>query len=295
MTVISKELFYERIDSSTKCSTLHYWEENCLRSMISPIWIGNVVKGSAKFFLPIYLLKLKIFGRLHYYNLLFFPGMISGLSLLVETEENQIMDTLIYFNTFIEAILTNLHYYNIFKFTKTRETLLFMAVSATLMHTLETRTKKLDYLYFLGSTLVLIYFNVFINGIIADIDSHVKCSETIENSHSVLHPAKKKFDRNGDSKENRCNHLNNCYNFISKGFLKYFTLGYAVNIIRKLLPKALTCYFVKTGILGKAHHGLIAGFFSGLAYAISPNMQVLVVGITTLLQVLINDSFLHSC
>ncbi|KAJ8984653.1 hypothetical protein NQ317_009881 [Molorchus minor] len=118
-----------------------------------------------------------------------------------------------------------------------------------------------------------------------------------------------------------CSHEENCYRFSFKGFCKYFSLGYLVNIVRRLLPRLgllgkkptevfkilfnktnvrfglfigsyvglyriLICELLKVNKIPKNLHGLIAGICSGITYAISPNIQVLTIGITTILQLI---------
>ncbi|XP_018579211.1 transmembrane protein 135-like [Anoplophora glabripennis] len=326
MSAISKELFYRKIDKNAHCSDLHYWESSCLKAVISPYFVSNVVKGTAKFFFPIYLLKLminykkikdvefikslvlaegtailygvglgslviatlctlrKIFGRIHYYNVVVFPGIVSGLSLLIETKENQILNTLIFFNSFVETLLNDVNF-SLFEITETREVLLFMAVSAVLMYLLENRTNELNMIYFWFYT-----------------------------------PPRRKIVDKPDE-EKACDHPSSCWKFWKDGFVKYFSLGYLVNVVRGAIPKIgklarnprtfinlllstsnvkfglfiggyvavyrmLTCYLLKWGKIRRKFHGLLAGLLSGLTYAISPNIQVVVVGITTILQIL---------
>ncbi|KAJ8952926.1 hypothetical protein NQ318_006543 [Aromia moschata] len=324
-TVISKQSFYKNIDDSIHCGDLHFWEPNCLKAVNSFFFISNMIKGSSKFFIPVYIFKLlvnykkindidlwknllisecrstaygltmgwlivasvcslrKLTGRLHYYNLFFFPALISGISLAIESKENQVLDTLIFFNSFIESAFYNLDYFNLFKITKTRETIIFAMISGYLMYLLENRSKKLDFLY--------LWF--------------------------YTPPRSQSKD---PESQRDCDHPSSCVNFSLEGLWKYFALGYFVNAVRSLLPKMgilarkplgffkilfskanirfgffiggyvglyriLTCYLLKTNKIKKKFHGLIAGLISGLTYAISPNIQVLIVGITTLLQI----------
>lgn len=51
------------------------------------------------------------------------------------------------------------------------------------------------------------------------------------------------------------------------------------------LFQAITCLLTKTSYVNRDLKGLIAGFFSGLTYAIFPNLQILIMGITTTFQV----------
>nr|XP_023013238.1 transmembrane protein 135-like [Leptinotarsa decemlineata] len=117
-----------------------------------------------------------------------------------------------------------------------------------------------------------------------------------------------------------CSHDNTCPIYLSEGFLKYFSLGYAVNAIKSILPRIgnlvkkpsslmkiffsksnlylglfigsyvgfyriLTCYLTRTSKIKKKFHGFIAGLFSGITYSISPNIQIVAIAMSTLLQV----------
>lgn len=58
MAVISKELFYRKVDRSVHCRELHFWEANCLQAgLLSPFLITALAKGAGKFFLPIYVVS----------------------------------------------------------------------------------------------------------------------------------------------------------------------------------------------------------------------------------------------
>lgn len=56
MTVISKQLFYEKFPSDLPCSTIHSWESNCTLSVLHVA--KEVVFGAATFYAPIYLVRL---------------------------------------------------------------------------------------------------------------------------------------------------------------------------------------------------------------------------------------------
>lgn len=57
MTVISKELFYEKVSKDIPCKIVHYWQPNCALSVLEVI--KNVIFGTAGFYVPIYLVKKK--------------------------------------------------------------------------------------------------------------------------------------------------------------------------------------------------------------------------------------------
>ncbi|CAH1967560.1 unnamed protein product [Acanthoscelides obtectus] len=318
MPAISKELFYEKVTDDTSCNVIHYWEKDCLKKNFSWYFIKNLILGSGKFFLPVYILKLAlnykkakdkkfllslilsearsiiygiamgemivatmcfnraILGRLHYYPILFIPGAISGLSVLIESKENQILDALIFFNSLVETVLNKL------QLSVKMETFAFMLVSGALMSILENRKKDIKFMYLWFYT-----------------------PQRIQQA---------------DDKQNRsCIHKESCFEYVYKGFGKYFALGYAVNIVRSVLPrmgrmvqkpsllvrlllnksnflfglligsytglyKLISCYLNKTSVVKKEFRGLISGFLSGAAYAIYPSVQVFVIAITTLLQ-----------
>lgn len=40
-----------------------------------------------------------VLGKINYYSTLFLPGFIAALSVLIESEENRKLDTLIFFNS----------------------------------------------------------------------------------------------------------------------------------------------------------------------------------------------------
>ncbi|CAH1967563.1 unnamed protein product [Acanthoscelides obtectus] len=60
MPAISKELFYEKVTDDTSCNVIHYWEKDCLKKNFSWYFIKNLILGSGKFFLPVYILKLAL-------------------------------------------------------------------------------------------------------------------------------------------------------------------------------------------------------------------------------------------
>nr|CAI5855660.1 unnamed protein product [Callosobruchus analis] len=105
-----------------------------MRGIMYGIGMGETIFGTM-------CLMRALFGRLHYYTILFVPGFISGLSVLVETKENQILDALIFFNSLIETILNKL------QMSLTKETLAFMLISGALMNTLENRKDDFKFLY----------------------------------------------------------------------------------------------------------------------------------------------------
>lgn len=70
------------------------------------------------------------------------------------------------------------------------------------------------------------------------------------------------------------------------------------------------CFLSQTSFVDKNLNGLIAGLFAGLTYTIFPNIQILIMGITTMFQVytlsetyvdnfvkqkLIFSFFIHTC
>ncbi|CAG9836859.1 unnamed protein product [Diabrotica balteata] len=318
--VISKELFYEKISKEMDCGLIHYWTPDCVKGAL-PV-LPQVAIGSAKFFLPVYLLRMiidykrkknnilqkfvireirsilygvsmgvilvasvcllgKIFGRIHYYNLLLIPGFLSGFSVLLESDEHQTLDTLIFFNSFIE---TNL---NALKFTATRQTILFVIVSGILMQLIENRKEELNFNYWWFYT----------------------------------PPLRKNLSDNYQSK---CSHENSCRFFITNGLKNYFLLGAGVNITKRLLGsfkflikspaklvnvvfhksnvyfglliaayvgiyRAITCYLRQTQLLGEKCRGLLAGAVAGVPYCFYPTIQLPVLAITTTLQILYHN------
>ncbi|VEN33882.1 unnamed protein product [Callosobruchus maculatus] len=320
MPVISKELFYEKVTDSTMCNVIHYWEKDCLKKNFSWYFIKNVILGSGKFFLPVYILKMALnykklknkkflmslllsevrsimysiamakiivatlcidralLGRLHYYAILFVPGFMSGLSVLVESKENQILDSLIFFNSFVETVLNKL------QMPVAKETLAFMLVSGALMYAFENRKDDIKFLYLWFYT------------------PQRRALQTAD-------------------KQNNCIHDESCFRYVYQGFCKYFGLGFAVNIIRSGLPrmgkiaqrpsllmnllldksnvlfglfigsytgmyKLISCYLNRTSLVKKEYQGLLAGILSGVTYAIYPSIQVFLIAITTLLQLI---------
>lgn len=55
MTIISKELFYEKITKDVQCSHIHFWHPNCTLSTLH--LMKEMVFGVAGFYLPIYLVR----------------------------------------------------------------------------------------------------------------------------------------------------------------------------------------------------------------------------------------------
>ncbi|CAG9766833.1 unnamed protein product [Ceutorhynchus assimilis] len=331
MSLISKHLFYQNIGTDLSCKHLHYWNESCMQANLyiakEAFW------GSMKFYLPIYIIKAllnhnkckdkaylkkllieearsafygsslailflggncilyKVTGQLHYYNLGLVSGLISGLGLLIETKENHLLDTLIFFTVLVEAVFKNLNEFDIFKLNNRRETLLFMGVSSVLMHLLQNRDKNENYTNFWFYT------------------PHTFKTKEVENSPEIS--------------VQKCDHSSSCSDFALKGAQKYFLLGYAFSIVKKLIPKMLTvyrkpstlfkimanednlrfgvflgayvgiyryiiCYLLNNKGFKQKYFGAIAGLVAGTTYSISPNFQILTVGITTILQMFYN-------
>ncbi|KAF7268833.1 hypothetical protein GWI33_018177 [Rhynchophorus ferrugineus] len=321
MTVISKELFYDKISDDISCRAIHGWESSCHKASLR---VGyEVLRGSLVFFFPIYILKAiidyrkrkrknilwkfleselrsamygvamanlllgtncllwRLCGRINYYNIGLISGAISGLSLLIETRDNKILDTLIFFNLLIEATFKNLDFYNIFKLTTVNQTLLFMALSSALMHMLQNKKSKINFVNF--------WFYA---------------------------PKPLKDD---PAEKFKCNHQQPCDIYALKGTVRYFAFGYFFSIIKKLIPKMLTlykkpqnllyvlvnkdnarfgafigiyvglyrfivCVLLKNKLVRPNYMGAIAGLLCGTTYAVAPNIQILAIGVTTLLQ-----------
>ncbi|XP_066254441.1 transmembrane protein 135-like isoform X2 [Euwallacea similis] len=330
MSVISKELFYSRIGAEFKCHHIHIWDENCWRAyafcahqifigglkFFLPIYIIKAIlrrkKLKQKEFLkktvleefrsalyavtlglPIFIANYfsKLTGRIHYYNLGLVAGFFSGFGLLIETRENKMLDTLIFFNLLVEAAFKNMHRFDILKLNRTKETIIFMLVSSLLMHILQNRQKDYKFTNFW-------FYMPELYG----------RSEKIPKKRGTL-------GENGCSK-----HEGKCRAFALEGLQKYFFLGYGFSIIKKIIPRMflafknpkllysliinkenarfgtfigayvaiyryVSCYLLSNHLIKTELIGAIAGFLSGCMYSVSPNIQVISVGITTLFQV----------
>ncbi|XP_066152195.1 transmembrane protein 135-like isoform X2 [Euwallacea fornicatus] len=331
MSVISKELFYSKIGTEIKCHHIHNWDENCWKAYaygVHQIFIGGlkfflpiyVIKAilrhkklkhkgflkkivleqvrstlyAVSLGLPLIMancLLCKVTGRLHYYNLGFVSGIFSGFGVLIETKENRMLDTLIFFNLLVEAAFRNMHRFDILKLTRTKETLIFMLVSSLLMHVLQNRHKDYKFTNF--------WFYMP--------ELHSKSEKILKEPRSC--------DGSGCNK-----HKGKCLAFTFEGLQKYFFLGYGFSIIKKLIPKMffvfqnpkllisliiskenarfgafigayvgiyryVSCYLLSNRFVKTKFIGAIAGFLSGCMYSISPNIQTISVGIITLLQI----------
>lgn len=316
MVVISKHLFYEKISPDVSC---HIFHENlsCFRAPFEVI--SDALVPTFLFFVPIYFVKTLleyykrgkleknlfwkllitqirsstygyilactvqinlclmryVFKRHLYCSPGFLGGFFSGLGLLVETKENRILDTIIFFNQVVESVLQNLNYFKYFSLTKTNQTLLFATVSGLLMYFLQRRkTKKLPFTHF--------WFYV--------------------------------PNQNNDEKKD---------NFW-KLFKNYFAVGYLISLIKCFIPNMMKLFkkplkliwivlnwknvkfgfFISTYVLlykwllnklkTKKYiptdlKAMVAGFSAGLTYLISPNLQILVICITTLLQIIYSN------
>ncbi|XP_050304045.1 transmembrane protein 135-like isoform X2 [Anthonomus grandis grandis] len=259
-----------------------------LRSACYGVLLANI-------FLAANCILCKLTGGLHYYNIGLISGFISGLSVLIETNENHRLDTLIFSNCLVEAMFKNIDAYNILKLTKARETLLFMGVSSLLMHLLQNKIKSKNY-----GTLWFYSPKPFTYESDAE-NTNEKCVKV------------------------KCDHQGQCLNFAVMGGRKYFVLGLLFSIVRKFIPKMLiifkkpselykilvnkehlkfgafigsyvaiyryvTCFLIKKhNHVNQKYFGAVAGLFSGLTYAISPNIQVMSVGVTTILQIFYNN------
>lgn len=57
MTVVSKQLFYEKISKEVTCREIHYWSDSCVGAQV---WLFDVFFGVLKFYLPIYMVSFSI-------------------------------------------------------------------------------------------------------------------------------------------------------------------------------------------------------------------------------------------
>lgn len=60
MVVLSKKVFEKiayRNGDPMSCADLHIWEKSCWKASTSPLFLMNIGKGTAAFFLPIYVVS----------------------------------------------------------------------------------------------------------------------------------------------------------------------------------------------------------------------------------------------
>ncbi|CAH0554006.1 unnamed protein product [Brassicogethes aeneus] len=110
------------------------------------------------------------------------------------------------------------------------------------------------------------------------------------------------------------------FNTTREGSIRYLTIGYALNLFKMILPKLgkivaspkvllstvfdisnvkfgvflsayvtlyryVSCFLVKKDRRQRSWHAALAGLISGATYLISPNIQILIISMTTILQV----------
>ncbi|KAL1491464.1 hypothetical protein ABEB36_012061 [Hypothenemus hampei] len=323
MPVISKHVFDEKIINDLRCKDLHKWNDNCLIANLwfaqktflgalkffIPIYIVKALINHKKMKQKKFWIKLlqeefrsslygallaqpiltgncliyNLTGHIHYYNIALINGLVSAFALLIETKENKMLDTLIFFNVMVESILRNLDHFNLMKMTNTNQTILFMLTAALLMSSLQNREENFKF------------------------------------PHFWFYTPEKHIKRNSEDSIPKCEHDDSCTGFALKGISKYFLLGSSFSIAKKLIPNMLSifqnpksvfpilvntehvtfgafigtfvgiyryvfCLLLTTNKLEQKYYGAVAGFLSGSAYCLSPNLQVLAVGITTILQ-----------
>ncbi|KAG5892664.1 hypothetical protein JTB14_025458 [Gonioctena quinquepunctata] len=74
-----------------------------LRAEIRSIGYGWAMET---IFISTICLLRKLFGRFYYSSVVFLPGFLSGLALILETTENQVLDGLIFFNSVLTCYMT---------------------------------------------------------------------------------------------------------------------------------------------------------------------------------------------
>ncbi|XP_019871172.1 uncharacterized protein LOC109599598 isoform X2 [Aethina tumida] len=237
MVVVSKALFDEKLPRHISCAMVHHYEPNCWTAnseMMKILLIGvtkfvfpctlvklaiNYKKLSKKYLKEIAISHLRttaygcslgmltissicclyrITGPLNYYTLCFVPGVIAGLSLLVEAEDGKVFNCIAFVNLVIEAVFNNINHFRLVNMTKLKQTGLFMVCSSLLMYLLQNRKDKIDFSHF--------WFYV---------------------------PPKNQ----GQTDERKCYHENDCTTYLKEGILNYAMLGFAVNFVKGLIPR----------------------------------------------------------
>ncbi|KAK9744326.1 hypothetical protein QE152_g7965 [Popillia japonica] len=321
MAVVSKELFYEHITSETPCSVLHLWSSSCMDG-ISFVAV-NVLVGAIKFFGPIYVLRLLLswkkispkyllthalayaravtygltfsilfFGGLcvlcningfKYYNNPKIAGAVSGLSVLVESQDNKTFNSLIFFNQTVESFVNFLTYSTDKKRSPIGETLVFMLISSTLMYLFKTQPNSIPFL------------------------------------HLWFYPTGSLSEQ--EPSQANCTHKKSCFEYGYKGAFKFFCVGYVLELIKNMLPRTgrvfsqpkmlsqmllsrknvlfglffgsyvllyrhIGCYLRKKDGGEFPIHSVVAGLLAGSTYYLKPNRQIPIIGFTTILQLL---------
>ncbi|XP_057658940.1 uncharacterized protein LOC130895583 [Diorhabda carinulata] len=312
MVVVSKEVFYKHVLKDTGCQFVHYWTPSCTTALSN--LLPNVVLGTTKFFIPIFIIRLimdykmkkknigkrslkrvfrtvfygflmgtftfgsicllaKTFG-LHFYTALLVPGLISGTSILVESKENQNLNTLMFFNSFLETCL------NALRLSSVQQTALFMITSGILMHLFEKRNKEIDFNYFwffipklkndkyrknrkslkqIGEISLQAFFKYSLVGVGINLTKRL-----LGKLNSIFKDPKKIFDV--------IFHKSNIYFGLFVGV--YVGLYMAISSYLELNDQT------------KEWRGLISGIISGITYICCPTIQVLVLALTTTLQMI---------
>ncbi|GJQ84477.1 hypothetical protein Trydic_g15677 [Trypoxylus dichotomus] len=223
-------------------------------------------------------------GNLSYYHVLK-AGLISGLSILVESQENKTLDTLLFFNQAVEGVV-NMFIGNKHKRrSKLGETIAFMGISSVLMYLLKTHTAPISF------------------------------------THLWFYPTKSIFGTAESTSQTLCHHKNSCLGYGCQSAIKYFLMGYLLEFIKNILPRLgrltsspkivfqmffntknvlfglffggyvllyrlITCYLRRKDGKEKPSHSIIAGFLAATTYYLRPNIQVPIIGFTTILQLL---------
>ncbi|XP_017768116.1 PREDICTED: uncharacterized protein LOC108556492 [Nicrophorus vespilloides] len=317
MTVISKEFFYKQVSDGIDCSILHPWMDECVPA--NAYLMVQAAIGCTKFFFPLYLAQVILnrhninwrrlvksyirtliysvsfvgffmisnciqcwyFGRLHYYSLALASGFFAGLPIFIESPVNINLNTLYFFNMFLEAVVMNLESIGKITRTKTKDTLAFMTCSSILMYLFDTQScKPYNNLWFYQQK----------NSTERNRDN---CAHK-DNCHmhilkgiiqyfgvgfglEVIKFALTKFQALMKDPKLLITMLLNKNNL----FFGLVTGGY-VGIFR-----LVNCLLTKMDKRERGYHKALAGFVSGITYCIKPNLQFGITAFATIVQLLI--------
>ncbi|XP_018332198.1 transmembrane protein 135-like [Agrilus planipennis] len=266
MNLISKEEFYKSVTYLTCYELLHPWSKSCVKACL--FMSLNTVKGGTKFFIPIYLCKIIInknklskrylllqfrcyirsviyatlyatffmtsmctcrhlCGQFFYYNVAFLGGFFGGASIFIESEFNKTLTTVLWVNLCIETMIRYLEAYGILKPNKLFFGVSFMVSCSLMTHLMmehDPSKKFLKLWFFTPNT------------------TDLKQMEKVK----------------------QCFHKDSCTNYIFQGAYKYFLIGYLVQTLKTVLPRAgiiLKQPLLLLQLLFRKNNFMMASFF----------------------------------
>ncbi|CAH0723521.1 unnamed protein product, partial [Brenthis ino] len=232
--------------------------------------LGALISGSSSTIVCI--LRWMSGRKMNYYNYILIPGTLNGVFISLEPPKRRGLVINLFCNLVIEYWLRALQRNGYISITKTKLTFLFMVGSALLFYLMRLEGDKDE------RTPLLWLFTV------------------------------EKVRHKKDELDNVCPHKGSCLQHISQGALKYFGIGFGINVARVLLSRlsspwkailrarhfdlalffasyigiyrAVICYLCRKRGVDSAMYALPAGCLAGLSFIFKPSLGFAIASLT---------------